>query len=257
MTMHLGCVPPGSQAHDLESWQLWIRRTVAVACTRLALLVTMHLALCSSLVGRPMISVNRDRYAQCNLCSCSLRGDGTGVVLGQFIDPLCATTGALVQVQSWTRCSCPLFCQTGALLVQTVQITVELPQLQFRRLCWRRCIMQRQVQLFSRREQWKGLRFRPHHTTSPPPHTTTTQHTNTTHQHNTPTHTEYTQQHNTTHTHTNTPPPPPHHHHTTTSVAILAQAILAQANCFIAGWQGPLCADTECWPRCLLARRAT
>ena len=43
------------------------------------------------------------------MCSCSHRGDGTGAVLGQFIDPLCATTGALVQVQPRTRCSCPLF----------------------------------------------------------------------------------------------------------------------------------------------------
>ena len=51
---------------------------------------------------------NTERYAQCKLCSCSPRGDGTGAVLGQLIGPLSAMTGTLVQVQSWTRCSCPL-----------------------------------------------------------------------------------------------------------------------------------------------------
>ena len=79
---------------------------------------------------------NTERYAQCKLCSWSHRGDGTGAVLGQFIGPLCAMTGVLVQVQSWTRCSCPSLCQTCAFLVQTVQNTVELPQLQFLRWWW-------------------------------------------------------------------------------------------------------------------------
>ena len=139
----------GSQDHDLASWPLWTRRTVAVACIRLVLLVTMHLAVCSSWSAGPCSLSTETGMHSANCAAALPRGDGTGAVLGQFIDPLCATTGALVQVQSWT----------GALMVQTVQKTVELPQLQFRRLCWRRCIMQRQVQLFSRREQWKGLRF--------------------------------------------------------------------------------------------------
>ena len=38
-----GVASPGCSA----SWPVWTRKTIAVSCTRLVLLVTMHLALCS------------------------------------------------------------------------------------------------------------------------------------------------------------------------------------------------------------------
>ena len=57
VAMRLGCVPLGCcRPRSSASWPVWTRRTVAVACSRLVLLVTMHLALCSlPLVGRPRI----------------------------------------------------------------------------------------------------------------------------------------------------------------------------------------------------------
>ena len=103
---------------------------------------------------------NTERYAQCKLCSCSHRGDGTGAVLGTIYWPVvcndrCSGSGAVWdkvfharccarQVHFWSRqyripWNCRSCSSDGGGL--------------------RRCIMQRQVQLFSRREQWKGLRF--------------------------------------------------------------------------------------------------
>ena len=46
VTIRLGCVPLGCRRPS-SSWPLWTRRTVAVACTRLVLLVTIHFALFS------------------------------------------------------------------------------------------------------------------------------------------------------------------------------------------------------------------
>ena len=48
VTMHLGCVPLGCRRpRSSASWSVWTGRTVAVACTRPVLLVTIHFALCS------------------------------------------------------------------------------------------------------------------------------------------------------------------------------------------------------------------
>ena len=58
VTLRLGCVPPRcrrSRAVLRASRPVWTRRTVAVAYTRLVLLVTKHLAVFSSLVRRTMI----------------------------------------------------------------------------------------------------------------------------------------------------------------------------------------------------------
>ena len=84
----------------------------------------------------PWLSLSTETGTHCAKCAAALTVEMAQV---QFLDNL--LTRYVQRQVLWSRCSlgqgvhARCFCQTGALLVQTAQKTVELPQLQFRRLC--------------------------------------------------------------------------------------------------------------------------